>query len=133
MGVVEPVTVWAVLEGAWTSEAKGKLSLDEQAGVLSFRHHKGVRNFDLPVASIRRVRRLLASPTLEVEFVRDDDPVRAAFFFAQPPPKPEPERGKGRGQKRRNITLLMGESATKRSVVKAWRAAVRQAMANANG
>lgn len=132
MEEVEPITVWAVRLGEYTDEARGKLVLDEEESRLSFLHDKDAKTVHISLASIRRVRRLVGSPVLVVDFALDERMARMAFFFAQPPPVQQATLvGRGRRQKRQNIQFLMGENAAHSSDVKRWRNAVRAAVREA--
>jgi hypothetical protein len=125
---VDPVTVWAVRLGEYAGEEKGKLALDPEEGRLTFLHEKDTKTVHISLASIRRVKRSLGSPVLEVDFATRDGMARMAFFFARPPPfQPPTMMGSGRRRKRQNIQVLMGENAAVRDVVRRWRNAVRTA------
>jgi hypothetical protein len=125
---MEPITVWAVRLGEYTDEVRGKLALDEEQSRLSFLHDKESKTTHISLGSIRRVRRLVGSPVLVVDFTVDDGMGRMAFFFAQPPPVQQATLvGRGRREKRRNIQFLMGENAARSSDVKRWRDAVKRA------
>ena len=129
---VEPTTVWAVRLGEYTDEVRGKLVLDEEESQLSFLHDKETKTAHISLGSIRRIRRILGSPVLVVDFAVDDEMGRMAFFFAQPPPVQHATLvGRGRRRKRENIQFLMGENAARSADVKRWRNAVHKAVREA--
>jgi hypothetical protein len=131
---VESTTVWAVRLGEYADEVRGKLVLDEEASTLSFHHDKGTKTVDISLATVRRVKRVLGSPVLVVDWASDGGMARMAFFFAQPPPVQEATLvGRGRRRKRENIQFLMGENSAHRGTVKRWRDAVRKAVREARG
>jgi hypothetical protein len=129
---MEPVTVWAVRLGEYTDEVRGTLSLDDSH--LQFEHHKGTKSVSIPIGSIRRTKRVLASPVLIVEFAEAEHIARMAFFFAQPPPlDAEPMTRQRRRQRKQNMGFLMRENSVRRLQVKEWRAAIDQAIRDARG
>ncbi len=129
---MEPVTVWGVRLGEYTDEVRGTLSLDESH--LRFEHHKGTKSVSIPIGSIRRTKRVWASPVLIVEFAQEERVARMAFFFSQPPPlDAEPMTRKRRRQRKENMGFLMRENSVKRLQVKEWRAAIDQAVRRARG
>jgi hypothetical protein len=88
----EPVTVWMVQLGSGTaSDVEGTLRLDVDA--LVFEHGAKPAELRFPYATIAKVRRVLGSPVVVVEWTEDAQGKRTAFYFAQPPPlhPPTPE------------------------------------------
>jgi hypothetical protein len=125
---VKPVTVWAVRLGQYANEVKGKLALEPEEERLTFLDDEDEKTVHISLASIRRVKRSMGSPVLQVDFVSAEGMARMAFFFARPPPfQPSTLVGSGRRRKRQNIQVLMGENASVRDVVRRWRDAVREA------
>ncbi len=80
------VTVWMVhLEkGSVDKDVKGKIELAE--GALVFAGARPPTEIAFPYAAIRRVRRLRGSPVLLVEWGREGDLRKTAFYFTEPPP-----------------------------------------------
>jgi hypothetical protein len=131
---VKPVTVWAVRLGRYADEVKGKLALEREEERLTFHDDEGEKTEHISLQSIRRVKRSLGSPVLQVDFATSNGMARIAFFFARPPPfQPSTLMGSGRRRKRQNIQVLMGENATVRDLVKKWQNAVREAAREARG
>jgi len=122
---VEPVTAWGIRLGSAETEAKGTLALTDDH--LSFQHAKGVRNIEIPLPAITKVKRSLGSPVLVVDYLEDGRPVRAAFFFAPPPPISRDPGTRKRREKRENMGTFIRQSASKGGNVKQWREEVRAA------
>jgi hypothetical protein len=88
----EPVTVWMVhLSSGNSADVEGTLRLDDEA--LVFEHAAKPAELRFPLATIARVRRLMGSPVMVVEWTEEAKLERTAFYFAQPPPldPPTPE------------------------------------------
>src|SRR5438477_6818299 len=81
---VTPVRVWISRLGTARNDVEGTLTLTPTH--LRFDHRRGADHEHVPLAAIRKVSRPLGSPVLSVEYTRDGELVRLAFFFAQPPP-----------------------------------------------
>jgi hypothetical protein len=86
MNEPEPVTVWMVhlAKGEVDQDVKGTIELAEDGLVFASTRPSGEIRFPYP--GIRRVRRLRGSPVLLVEWDREGDRRRTAFYFTQPPP-----------------------------------------------
>lgn len=128
-GVIAPTTVWAVRIGVSNEDAEGTLSLEQDH--LVFTIEEG--SLQIPLASVRRVRRVRGSPVMLVDQNEGGRVAKFAFFFAKPPPL-EPE---GRTTRRRNRRssmsyLGMANRARKESVAK-WVRAIKQAAEAAKG
>ena len=88
----DPVTVWMVqLGGGSAADVEGTLRLEGDA--LVFEHAVKPAELRFPFATIAKVRRVLSSPVLVVEWTEDAQARRTAFYFVQPPPlhPPTPE------------------------------------------
>jgi hypothetical protein len=89
----EPVTVWMVqLGGPDLSDVEGRLSLDAEA--LVFEHAAKPAELRFPYATIAKVRRVVGSPVIIVDWHEHAQRKSTAFYFAQPPPlqPPSPEQ-----------------------------------------
>jgi hypothetical protein len=86
MEAPEPITVWMVhlAKGEVDKDVKGKIELGEDG--LVFAGTRQLNESRFPYPTIRRVRRLRGSPILLVEWDRDGDRRRTAFYFTEPPP-----------------------------------------------
>jgi hypothetical protein len=143
--VVEPVIVWMVhLElgrGTKPPEVRGTLSLGE--GGLEFVEKKTGADVRFDYASIRRAKRLKGSPVLLMDWRKDGEPRKTAFYFSQPPPLErvsrsatiEPRGPLGpftratpskRQVTRMNLGYMRSTAVAKRKVVKAWAEAVSE-------
>jgi hypothetical protein len=135
----DPTTVWMVHLGRGApTEIRGTIRTDDDA--LVFEHEEKPAALRFPFSRIARVRRILGSPVVIVEWREDDDRRRTAFYFAKPPPLQPSERAGADGalpslaerrarSKRRHRRASLGYLAasggrTKR-VVKAWTAELR--------
>ncbi len=141
-GVTEAARVWISRLGTARPDVEGTLTLTPTH--LEFRHAGGPEDARVPLShfvgpddariplnAVRKVRRPLGAPVLEVEYVAGGEPVRVAFFFAQPPPVTTDGLW-GRERRRRSqiaFVLQRGESVIE--TVKEWRGAVRAAVAGA--
>jgi hypothetical protein len=141
--VVEPVIVWLVHLGLGPKprEVRGTLTLGE-VGLEFVEQRTGVDvRFDY--ASIRRVRRVRGSPVLLVDWRKDDEVRKTAFYFSQPPPlepvtrsatidprgplghltRPTPSK---RQVARMNLGYLRSTAVANKKVVRAWAQAVSE-------
>jgi hypothetical protein len=142
--VVEPTEVWMVHLGSQRKlvEVRGTLSLGEHG--LEFVERKTGADVDFEYGSIRRAKRIRGSPVLIVDWRKDGEDRKTAFYFSQPPPlEPmprsptiEPPRGplgpftratpSKRQVARMNLGYLRSTSAAKKGVVRAWAEAVAE-------
>ena len=86
MNEPEPVTVWMVhlAKGEVDRDVKGTIELAEDG--LVFAVARPPTEVRFPYPGIQRVRRLRGSPVLLVDWDREGDRRRTAFYFTQPPP-----------------------------------------------
>ncbi len=141
--VVEPVEVWMVHLGAGTKprEVRGTLTLG--ASGLEFVERKTEVDVRFDYASIRRAKRIKGSPVLMVDWRKNGEDRKTAFYFSQPPPlEPLPRsptiepRGplgpfsratpSKRQVARMNLGYLRSTSVANKKVVRAWAAAVTE-------
>jgi hypothetical protein len=143
--VVEPVIVWmvhlALGKGTKPAEVRGTLTLEE--GGLEFADKKTGADIRFEYASIRRAKRVRGSPVLMVDWHRDGEPRKTAFYFSQPPPlEPVPRsasidaRGplgtfaratpSKRKVTRMNLGYLHSTAVANKKVVKAWAEAISE-------
>jgi hypothetical protein len=120
---VKEATVWAARLGLREEGVRGKLTLND-SGLLFTADH-GDLGIRVDRAALRKVRRVMGSPVIVVEFQEGDVTRAVALYFAQPPPLP----GTGFISKRRGrfgaIQWLGQESRAKREEVKRWVEAIR--------
>jgi len=141
--VVEPVDVWMVHLGARSKqlEVRGTLTLGERG--LEFVERKTGADVGFAYRSIRRAKRIRGSPVLLVDWRKDGEDRKTAFYFSQPPPlEPVPRsatidpRGplgpftratpSKRQVARMNLGYLRSTSATTKHVLRAWAEAVSE-------
>jgi hypothetical protein len=141
--VVEPIEVWMVHLGARSKppEVRGILTLGEEG--LEFVERKTGADVKFDFGSIRRAKRIKGSPVLLVDWRKDGEDRKTAFYFSQPPPLDavprsptiEPRGALGpftratpskRQVARMNLGYLRSTSATNRKVVRAWAEAVTE-------
>lgn len=141
--VVEPVEVWMVHLGAGSKppEVRGTLTLGEEG--LEFVERKTGADVMFDFGSIRRAKRIKGSPVLLVDWRKDGEDRKTAFYFSQPPPLDavprsptiEPRGALGpftratpskRQVARMNLGYLRSTSATNKKVVRAWAEAVTE-------
>jgi hypothetical protein len=84
--VVEPVNVWMVHLGTGSKppEVRGTLTLGESG--LEFVERKTGADVQFDYGSIRRAKRIKGSPVLMIDWRKDGEDRKTAFYFSQPPP-----------------------------------------------
>lgn len=143
--VVEPVVVWMVHLGLGTGtkppEVRGTLTLGEIG--LEFVERKTGADARFDYASIRRAKRVRGSPVLLVDWRKEGEDRKTAFYFSQPPPlepvsrsaRIDPRGPLGpftratpskRQVARMNLGYLRSTSAANKRVVQAWADAVSE-------
>lgn len=134
--VPEATTVWAVdLIREPKKDRQGTLSLQPEHLVFEPRA-AGTGALRIPLAAIRKVRRLRGSPVLLVIHERNGATIDTAFYFVQPPPL-EPVLGQGerptplsfgrasrRRARRQNVGYLGFSNRDKRQHIDEWVRAV---------
>ncbi len=125
-----PARVWLSRLGMPGGDIEGTLRLT--ATHLRFEHRRGADHEVVPLTAVRRVKRPVGSPVLYVEYTRDAELVRLAFFFAQPPPIDE-DVSKVRARRKRsdNAGFMWQQSGDVAAVVRSWRNAIREAVKRA--
>jgi hypothetical protein len=142
--VVEPTEVWMVHLGAGRKqlEVRGTLTLGESG--LEFVEKKTGADVRFGYGSIRRAKRIRGSPVLMVDWRKNGEDRKTAFYFSQPPPlEPmprsptiEPPRGplgpftratpSKRQVARMNLGYLRSTSVASKGVLRAWADAVTE-------
>jgi hypothetical protein len=139
--VVEPVTVWMVHLGVGVKapEIRGTLTLG--ATGLEFVETGTGADVRFDYGSIRRAKRVRGSPVLLVDWWKDGEDRRTAFYFSQPPPLEGVQRSPAleprgplgpftratpskRQVARMNLGYLRSTSAQNKEIVRAWERAV---------
>ena len=123
-------------------EVRGTLSLGEKG--LEFVERKTGADVRFEYDSIRRAKRIRGSPVLMLDWRKNGEDRKTAFYFSQPPPlEPmprsptlEPPRGplgpftratqSKRQVARMNLGYLRSTSATNKGAVRAWAEAVTE-------
>jgi hypothetical protein len=140
----EITTVWAVdLVREPTKDRQGTLSLEP--GELVFEPRNDSAPIRIPLASIRKIRRVHGSPVLLVVHAGTPKDAQTAFYFVQPPPL-EPVVGQGerptpfsfgraskRRRRRENVQYLGMSNASRREQIDEWVDEVRWAMRQESG
>ena len=137
----EAVTVWMVelSPGLAGQERRGTLSL--QPDVIAFVPSDGSEDVRIPLAQVRKARRLRGSPVLVVPPDAGGRAARTAFYFAQPPPLEE-LRGEGaerpaplgfrkssrRRARRQNIGYLGTWNRQLKADIEEWEEEIRDAV-----
>ena len=142
--VVEPTDVWMVHLGVHRKplEVRGTLTLGEHG--LEFVERTTGADVRFEYGSIRRAKRIRGSPVLMIDWRKDGEDRKTAFYFSQPPPlEPmprsptlEPPRGplgpftratpSKRQVARMNLGYLRSTSAANKGAVRAWAEAVTE-------
>lgn len=142
--VVEPTDVWMVHLGARMKplEIRGTITLGESG--LEFVEKKTGADIRFEYGSIRRAKRIRGSPVLLVDWRKDGEDRKTAFYFSQPPPlEPmprsptiDPPRGplgpftratpSKRQVARMNLGYLRSTSVVNKGAVRAWAEAVTE-------
>ncbi len=147
--VIEPVTVWMVHLGVGVKspEIRGTLTLG--ASGLEFVEKRTGADIRFDFASIRRARRIRGSPVLLVDWRKDGEDRRTAFYFSQPPPlEPTPRapsveppgplgafsrtRPSKRQVARMNLGYLRSTSVRNKQTLREWERAVRERASGAD-
>jgi hypothetical protein len=125
-----PARVWLSRLGTGQGEIEGTLSLT--AAELRFDHRRGMDHERVPLTAVHKVKRPLGSPVLYVEYARGPEPVRLAFFFAQPPPiDSDVSRVRARRKRSDSAGFMWQQSGDVAALARAWRDAVREAVKRA--
>jgi hypothetical protein len=137
----EPITVWVVelSPGLAAQERRGTLSL--QPDVIAFVPSDGSEDLRIPLAQVRKARRLRGSPVLVVAHDAGGRAVRTAFYFVQPPPledfqgegheRPAPlgfRKSSRRRARRQNIGYLGTWNRQLKANIEEWEQAIRDAV-----
>jgi hypothetical protein len=137
----EAVTVWMVelSPGLAGQERRGTLSL--QPDVIAFVPSDGSEDVRIPLAQVRKARRLRGSPVLVVTHDAGGRAVRTAFYFAQPPPleelrgevaeRPAPlgfRKSSKRRARRQNIGYLGTWNRQLKADIQEWEQEIRHAV-----
>ena len=139
--------VWMVpLRQGSTEEQRGVLTLE--APHLVFTDRREGSRLEIPLADIRKARRVRGSPIMVLTL--DEGPGRCdlAFYFAQPPPLKSQQKASDRPRlltpfggvggdessgkttkkvMRTNVSYLSQASASKKPEIQAWLKAIREA------
>jgi len=127
-----PARVWISRLGTGLAEIEGTLALTPTH--LLFEHRRGADHESIPLVAVRKVKRPVGAPLLYVEYDREGtpEPVRLAFFFAQPPPiDQDVSRMRSRRKRSDNAGFMWQQSGDVAAMVRAWRDAVRGAVKRA--
>jgi len=132
---IRPATVarvWLSRLGGLGGEIEGSLSLTPTH--LRFDHRRGVDHEHVPLTAIKKVKRPVGSSLLFVEYEKEGEPVRLAFFFAQPPPATGEDVSQLRSRRKRsdNAGFMWQQAGNVAGLIRAWRNAVRDAVKRAN-
>jgi len=141
--VVEPADVWMVHLGGRSKplEVRGTLTLGENG--LEFVERKTGADVGFDYRSIRRAKRIKGSPVLLVDWRKDGEDRKTAFYFSQPPPLEgmprsptlDPRGPLGpftratpskRQVARMNLGYMRSTSATNKRTLRAWAEAVSE-------
>ena len=133
----EPVTaptaarVWLSRLGTLqAAEIEGSLSLTPTH--LRFEHRRGTDHERVLLADVRKVKRPVGSAVLYVEYDKDGERRKLAFFFAQPPPiEHNASQLRNRRKRSDNAGFMWQQSGTVAELVRSWRRAVREAVRRA--
>ena len=139
----DPAIVWMVHLGTGIPpvDVRGRLHLGETA--LEFTSVKEGRDARIAYADIRKAKRLKGSPVLLIDWRRDGEQRKTAFYFAQPPPlQPVPRSPtiappgpfghltratpSKRQVARMNLGYLRSTSAASREALREWERAVTE-------
>jgi hypothetical protein len=156
--VVEETVVWMVPLRAGAKEYKGALTLEPPN--LVFTERGDGDRVELPLAEVRRVRRVRGSPVMRIALGDRPNRHEVAFYFSQPPPlKPPATSGTARRTMfgplggaigggvggggapdrttkrvmRTNVGYLSQAAANLRSLIDEWVAAIETAREEAPG
>jgi len=114
-------TVWMIHSGISMEGIKGDLTLELGAVVFTPREGHGQRMFRL--SDIRRAKRVLGSPVLELRLAPTGGPTVVGFYFVQPPSleAQRDSRIMQRRRMRREAAISLARlNPVKKSEVSAW-------------
>ena len=124
-------TVWMVHAITGVEGRKGVLSLE--GNVVVFRPaSKSFGDSAFRLADIKKVRRMRASPVLELRFASDHQPEVVGFYFVRPPDLTAPDTGRPRlfpkrAARKEAISQLWKGQLRKKEEVVAWQDAIEKA------
>ncbi|MCA1726105.1 MAG: hypothetical protein LC722_00120 [Actinobacteria bacterium] len=129
--MVKPRLAWLYVPGNEDIPKEGTLTLSAAEGVLDFQGESG-RTFRVELAKLAKVKRLRASPVLQIRFRDADGKRRVAFFYFTSPPALGSWRGspwtreekKGR---RQGFSWLEERNSEIKDELKTWVAEIRDA------
>ncbi len=132
--VLEPLRdlearVWMVHARTPTDGVPGTLRLDPGALVFRPKYAEG-GEVAIPLDRIKRAKRVLGSPVLEVRLPSSEDPKLMAFYFVRPPNLEiqQDSRFLARGRAKREAAVeLMTSNLSKKDDVARWVRAIRSA------
>ena len=120
--MIEPTTVWAARLGSPDEGIKGYLVLETEH--LSFTSELGDIEIRIPLAEVRRARRIFGSPVMVIEHDRSV----VAFYFAQPPPLVRSRKHLLNRRERSNTLAYLGDTnTTRREDIKRWVKEIKRA------
>jgi hypothetical protein len=121
--------VWMV--HSLTSKEGNKGHLELEPGRLVFRPDSTDGETILPLAEIRRFRRVRGTPVLEVVLTSSiERPSRMGFYFVRPPsldPRPGKRFRAERAARRAAVAQLMSQNREKKAEIHGWMEAIRAA------
>lgn len=122
--------VWMLSSDTGPEGIEGSLALEEDR--LVFRPKGDTQTTTIRLADVRRVRRVIGSPILDIRLRSATGPSRYGFYFVQPPSL-QPQEGlrptRPRTARRKAAVQLMVSNPLKKDEIKRWVKAMRTAMA----
>lgn len=128
--MISPRKMWAVRVGAAMEGAEGTLTLTDRALEFELVDEEG--SIQIPLADIRRAKRVRGSPILLVDTDRSPDgkdtPARFAFYAVEPPSlRPQGRETKGK-VRRHAIVYLQSANSRHKEELDGWERELRAAV-----
>ncbi|MFN2590162.1 MAG: hypothetical protein ABR518_05285 [Actinomycetota bacterium] len=122
-------TVWMVHARTTSAGVKGTLRLEPSA--LVFRPtHEDADEMVFPLERVKRARRVLGSPVLEVRLSGGTGPAMVGFYFVRPPNLEMQREGRffARGKAKRDAAVaLVTSNLSKKEEIALWARSIREA------
>ncbi|MEX0992198.1 MAG: hypothetical protein WD004_08025 [Actinomycetota bacterium] len=122
---MEPMTTtaWGVRLDVSPQDFKGELTLEEEDLVFALAGEQ----LRIPLAEVRKVKRLRGSPVVVIERQEPEKVARYAFYFVKPPPM-RLEGSSKRKARRRGAMYLSTANQKSADAVKVWGKAIQEAV-----
>jgi hypothetical protein len=131
--VPKPRLTWLYRPGIEGIPREGTLSLDESGGVLDFEGANG-RPFLLELSAVRKVKRLRASPVLQLQYREAEGRKALVFYYFSAPPelgnwRRTPITREDKKGRRQSFSWLEERNSDLKETLQEWVAEIRSRLA----